>query len=39
MIVKRKKMDASIPAMAMGDIAFLLLIFFVKIILLLHESL
>jgi len=29
MIVKRKKMDASIPAMAMGDIAFLLLIFFV----------
>ncbi len=29
MIVKRKQMDASIPAMAMGDIAFLLLIFFV----------
>jgi biopolymer transport protein ExbD len=29
MIVKRRKMDATIPAMAMGDIAFLLLIFFV----------
>ena len=29
MIVKRRKMDAAIPAMAMGDIAFLLLIFFV----------
>lgn len=29
MIVKRKKLDASVPAMAMGDIAFLLLIFFV----------
>ena len=29
MIVKRKQMDATIPAMAMGDIAFLLLIFFV----------
>ena len=29
MIVKRRQMDASVPAMAMGDIAFLLLIFFV----------
>ena len=29
MIVKRRQMDAAIPAMAMGDIAFLLLIFFV----------
>ena len=29
MIVKRRQMDATIPAMAMGDIAFLLLIFFV----------
>ena len=27
--VRRKKLDASVPAMAMGDIAFLLLIFFV----------
>ncbi len=29
MKIPRKKFDASIPAMAMGDIAFLLLIFFV----------
>ena len=29
MKLKRKKFDASIPSMAMGDIAFLLLIFFV----------
>lgn len=29
MIVKRRQMDATVPAMAMGDIAFLLLIFFV----------
>ena len=29
MIVKRSQMNASVPAMAMGDIAFLLLIFFV----------
>ncbi len=29
MKIKRKKFDAAIPAVAMGDIAFLLLIFFV----------
>ena len=29
MILKRRKMNAEVPSMAMGDIAFLLLIFFI----------
>jgi biopolymer transport protein ExbD len=29
MILKRRKMSAEVPSMAMGDIAFLLLIFFI----------